>query len=199
MSAAVSKGRWNAVLRLAPWLNFALYYFGWFACILGPAWGYPWSGTLIAMVLIACHLALARRWREEVVLLLCSAVIGTVVDAVQIAIGTLYFPIGSVVAWLPPPWMIVLWAQFAGTLHFSMGWLKGRPGLACFFGALGGPLAFLAGRRLGVVEFHPQVWPSLLSIGIVWALAMPLLLAMAARQDGTEGVGEYRVGSALRR
>ena len=28
-------------------INFALYYAGWFACVLGPAWGYPWTGTAI--------------------------------------------------------------------------------------------------------------------------------------------------------
>lgn len=179
-------------------VNFALYYAGWFACILGPAWGYPWSGTLIALLLIGSHLGLARRRREEIALMLCAAVIGTGADALQIAIGTLHFPIGNLVAWLPPPWMVVLWAQFAATLHFSMRWLKGRPVLAALFGALGGPLAFLAGGRLGVVEFHAQLWPSLLSLAIVWALAVPLLLRMAARQGGREGLGEYRL-SARRR
>ncbi len=177
-----------------PALNFALYYAGWFACILGPAWGYPWTGTAIAVALIACHLALARRRRDEIELMVWAMALGTVLDTVQIALGALRFPVGSVVAWLPPPWLIVLWAQFAATFHFSMGWLKGRPWTAAAFGAVGGPLAFLAGRRLGVVEFHPETWPSLLSLAVVWALALPLLLHLAARQEGPDGVGQYRLG-----
>ncbi|MDX2170364.1 MAG: DUF2878 domain-containing protein [Deltaproteobacteria bacterium] len=176
---------------MARGLNFALYYAGWFACILGPAWGYPWSGTLIALALLGVHLSLARRRRDEIELMLWAAGLGTLVDSAQIALGLLTFPLGSLVAWLPPPWMIVLWMQFAGTFHFSLQWLKRRPLTAALFGAVGGPLAFMAGARLGVVVFHPAVWPSLLSLAVVWALAMPLLLALAARHDGREGLGEY--------
>lgn len=173
-------------------VNFALYYAGWFACILGPAWGYPWTGTLIALALIAAHLSLARRRRDEIELMLGAALIGLVVDTAQIGLGTLRYPVGPLVSWLPPPWLIVLWMQFAGTFHFSMRWLKRRPALAALFGAIGGPLAFAAGRRLGVVEFVPAIWPSLLSLAVAWAVAMPLLLRLAARHDGHEGCGEYR-------
>jgi Protein of unknown function (DUF2878) len=174
-------------------LNFAFYYAGWFACILGPAWGYPWSGTLIALALIAAHLCLARRRREELELMLWAAGVGVAVDTLQIEIGTLRFPVGSVVAWLPPPWLVVLWMQFAATFHYSMRWLKGRPRSAALFGAVGGPLAFAAGQRLGVVQFHPAVWPSLLSLAVVWAAALPLLLTIATRHNGREGLGEYRL------
>jgi len=172
-------------------LNFILYYAGWFACILGPASGYPWTGTLLALALIGVHLALARRARDELELMLWAAAVGTVSDTLQIALGTLRYPIGSVVAWLPPPWMVLLWMQFAATVNYSMHWLARRPWTAALFGAIGGPLAFIGGARLGVVVFHPAVWPSLLSLALVWAVAMPLLLAIAARHDGREGRGEY--------
>ena len=173
-------------------INFVLYYAGWFACVLGPAWGYPWTGTAIALVLIGCHLALVQRRGDELALMATAAVFGTVVDALQIAAGLLRFPTGTLFGFLPPAWLIVLWAQFAATFHFSMQWMKGRPWLAAFFGAIGGPLAFDAGRRLGVVAFHPAVWRSILSLAVVWAVAVPLLIAIAARQNGREGIGEYR-------
>jgi len=172
-------------------VNFALYYAGWFAAILGPAWGYPWTGTLIALALIGCHLALARRPGNELTLMVAAAAVGTVVDSIQIAAGLLVFPSAGRLGFLPPAWLVVLWAQFAATFHFSMQWLKGRPWLAALFGAVGGPLAFLAGRKLGVVEFHPDVWPSLLSLAVVWSAVLPLLLGLAARQRG-DGIGEYR-------
>jgi Protein of unknown function (DUF2878) len=173
-------------------LNFALYYAGWFACVLGPAWGYPWTGTAIALALIGCHLGLVQRRGDELALMAAAALFGTVVDTLQIACGLLSFPTGTVFGWLPPAWLIVLWAQFAATFHFSMKWLKGRPWLAAFFGAIGGPVAFDAGRRLGVVAFHPAFWPSLLSLSVVWASAVPFLMRIAVRQDGRKGIGEYR-------
>ncbi|MBX3025237.1 DUF2878 domain-containing protein [bacterium] len=179
-------------MRFGRGLNFALYYAGWFACVLGPAWGYPWTGTAIALAFVACHLALVRRRRDELALMATAAVIGLVADTLQIAAGLLRFPTGTLFGVLPPVWLIVLWAQFAATFHYSLQWLQGRPWTAALFGACGGPLAFLAGQRLGVVAFHPAMWRSLLSLGVVWAIAMPLLLAVAARQRGREGVGQYR-------
>ena len=173
-------------------VNFALYYAGWFACVLGPAWGRPWTGRAIALVLLSCHLALVERRGDELALMLAAATIGVVVDSAQIAAGLLRFPSGTILGWLPPAWLIVLWAQFAATFHFSMGWMKGRPRTAALFGAVGGPLAFLAGHRLGIVDFHPAGWPSLLSLAVVWGAVMPLLVAIAARQDGRAGVGQYR-------
>src|SRR5512139_539357 len=173
-------------------INFALYYAGWFACVLGPAWEYPWTGTAIAVALIGCHLALVQRRSDELALMAAAALFGAVVDTLQIAAGLLRFPTGTLFGWLPPAWLIVLWAQFAATFHFSMQWLKGRPWLAAAFGAVGGPLAFLAGGHVGVVAFHPEEWRSMLSLAVVWAVALPLLVGIAARQDGRTGIGEYR-------
>jgi hypothetical protein len=178
-------------------LNFIFYYAGWFACILGPAWNRPLGGAFIALGLVGCHLALARRRRDELELMLWAGGIGLVVDTLQIALGMLSFPVGSLVAWLPPPWLIVLWVQFAATFHYSMRWLQGRPVLAALFGIIGGPLAFDAGRRLGVVEFHTAVWPTLLSLALVWGAVMPTFMWIAARQSGREGLGEYRSFDAL--
>jgi hypothetical protein len=47
-----------------------------------------------------------------------------------------------------------MWIAFATTLNVSMRWLRGRPELALLFGAVGGPLAFYAGERLGAVTVH---------------------------------------------
>lgn len=173
-------------------VNFALYYAGWFACVLGPAWGWPWTGTALALVLSGCHLALVERRGDELALMLAAAAIGTVVDSAQIAAGLLRFPGGTLFGVLPPAWLIVLWAQFAATFHFSLRWMKGRPWTAALFGAIGGPFAFLAGRRLGIVDFHPAEWPSLLALAVVWGAVLPLLVRIAARQDGRAGVGQYR-------
>jgi hypothetical protein len=64
-----------------------------------------------------------------------------------------------------------------------MGWLKGRPWLAVAFGAVGGPLAYLAGNRLGGVEMSEPAL-ALLVQGLGWAAMMPLLLRLAARLNG---------------
>lgn len=173
-------------------LNYVLYQAGWLACVLGAAWRWPQAGALVGLACLAAHVALARRRRDEIALAAAAVATGAIVDTLQIRLGTLAFPTGAIVAWLPPPWLLVIWAQFANTMHFSMRWLLGRPRTAAAFGALGGPLAFWAGQRLGAVDLDPRLWPSLLVLAFLWSLALPLLVRLAARQAGRPGAGEYR-------
>lgn len=160
--------------------------------MLGPAFGHPWLGAALGMVPIVAHLALTRRRRDALVLTLWTAAIGLAVDTAQIAGGTLRFDAGTVASWLPPPWLVLVWAQFAMTFHFGLKWLKGRLLAAALFGALGGPLAFLAGQRLGVVALHPDLWPSLVSLALTWGVAIPAAVRLAERQSDRDGIATYR-------
>jgi len=173
-------------------LNYLLYQAGWFACVLGAAWGHAVLGTALGVLPVVVHFVLVRCRREALALVLWAAAVGLVIDTTQIALGTLRFDAGTVSSWLPPPWLVVIWAQFAMTFHFGLRWLRGRPGRAALFGAIGGPLAFLAGRRLGVVELHPALWPSLISLAVTWSIAMPAALWLAERQSGRVGIDAYR-------
>jgi len=76
-----------------------------------------------------------------------------------------------------------MWPLFATTLNVSMKWMKGKYLLASLFGAIGGPLAYLAGHRLGAVEFSSTL-NAMFVIGIGWAVMMPLLVNLAERFNG---------------
>jgi hypothetical protein len=39
-------------LRHTQLVNYGLYQIGWFACVLGGAWHRPWTGFLIAVILL---------------------------------------------------------------------------------------------------------------------------------------------------
>jgi uncharacterized protein DUF2878 len=172
--------------------NYLLYQAGWCACVLGAASGHPWLGSGLGVVPIVLHVVWSCRRSDALALALATGAIGLVVDTLQIALGTLRFDVGTLASWLPPPWLVLVWAQFAMTFHFGLRWLQGRPFTAALFGLFGGPLAFLAGRRLGVVALHPALWPSLLSLAVTWAIAMPVALGLAARQRQHPGVAAYR-------
>ncbi len=64
-------------------------------------------------------------------------------------------------------------------------WLSGRPLVAPRLGAIGGPLAYWAGVRLGAAGFGPDLGRSLVQIGIGWALAMVVLLAAHPHRAGS--------------
>ena len=110
-------------------------------------------------ITLATHLTLAERRWEELRLACLIGAVGACVDGLQLAAGTLSFVSGGgLVHWLPPGWLLLLWMQFAGTLRYSLQWLTRRLSSAVAFGAIGGPLAYAAVSRLGIVriESGPQ-------------------------------------------
>jgi len=164
-------------------INFAAFQLAWFACVLGGAHDKVAAGTLAVAAVVALHLALAPRPGLEARLVAIVTAIGLAWDSLIVSLGLMNYPSGMFAPGVAPLWILAMWALFATTLNLSMGWLKGRPWLAVAFGAFGGPLAYLAGKRLGGVEMN-EPWLALLVQGLGWAVMMPLLLRLAARLNG---------------
>lgn len=164
--------------------NFLLFQAGWLSCVIGGASrDYYWSGVIVVALFIAVHLVRASNYRREAMLILLTTVLGTLWDSGLMLAGLFSFSNGLVFSALIPFWMIAMWALFATTLNVSMKWLKSRYLLAAVFGAIGGPLAYYAGHRLGAVEFENTL-AALLAIGLGWTLIMPLLMALSLRFNG---------------
>ena len=172
-------------------INYALYQAGWFACVLGAASQRPWTGFAIAMVLVGAHLALSAERSLEVRLVVLATAVGAVVEMMQIAAGTYRFTSGTVTDALPPPWLLAMWAQFATTFRFSLRSVITRPVPAVLFGAAGGPIAFLAGERLGAVTLLPPLAYGLLRLSISWAIALVVFSAVV-RRVAPERSADYR-------
>jgi hypothetical protein len=172
--------------------NYALYQGGWFACVLGAAWQHPWIGLAIALVLIGAHLALSSERSIEIRLVLLATLVGAVVELFQVSAGTYRFTSGTLSHALPPPWLLVMWAQFATTFRFSLRTVVGRPLSAALFGAAGGPLAFLAGERLGALTLLPPISTGLLRLSITWAIALLVFSAVTRRVAPDAGAARYR-------
>ena len=71
----------------------------------------------------------------------------------------------------------MLWMIFAMTLNHSLAWLSQKIYLSILFGALGGPLAYIAGEKLGAISLLST--NSIISLSIGWAVITPILLIIA--------------------
>lgn len=162
-------------------LNFLLYQVGWFACVLGAASSRPWLGITIAICLIGIHLYLSTDRSNQVKIMAIAIAVGLVVDSTLLILGVYSFPSGTIVAWLPPLWMTVLWPQFATTFRYCLKWLSKRYVICGCFGFFGAPLAFLGGEQLGAVSFLPPRFAHLLTLGVLWSVAIPLLIYASDR------------------
>ena len=157
-------------------LNFAMFYLGWFACVIGAGRGHLWLGPCVVAALVIVHLYMTPRPMYEVRLILAIGILGFAIDTVQASAGLYAFTRTSPAPWLCPLWMVALWMIFATTLNTSMAWLAGGYRLAAALGALCGPVSYVAGARLGAIELPAHASLSLVGIAIVWACVMPSLL-----------------------
>ena len=138
-------------------INVVLFQAAWFAAVLGAARGMLWLGPLAMIPTLAIHLALQEDRRGEVKLLLAAGLLGFIFDTAFVA-GGVFTPLQHLFPRpFSPPWMICLWLNFAATLNVSMAWLRGRYLLAALFGAIGGPLAYYSGAKLGATEALPTI------------------------------------------
>ncbi len=173
-------------------VNAALYQAGWFCCVLGAANDRPWLGSIAAAALIFVHLAWVPRPLGELKLLLAAGLLGGLADSLQSSLGLLVFRSGHLSDYLAPPWIVLMWIQFATLFRFGLAFLRERYVLGAVLGALGGPFAFWAGARLGAVEFPVTAIRSLIVLGVVWASAVPILLWLASRWTCSDSLGRYR-------
>src|SRR5690348_6620275 len=130
-------------------LNFIVYQVAWFAVLICAGRGIAWAGATAAFIAVAAHAPLWRSRTERQLVMACLLA-GLLVDSTLAITGQVRYA-----GWdLPvaPYWMLSLWAAFATTLHHSMRWLMRRPAVAALGGAIGGPLAYLAGERLGALQ-----------------------------------------------
>lgn len=152
------------------WLNAALFQFGWFVCVLERSV----LAVTTAALIVGIHLYRQRHQRWEWSAIAIISLIGIAQDTALIQLGVLQFDGGA----LPPVWLFAMWVLFATTLNHSLSWLQQRWWLAALLGAIGGPLSYLAGERLGALNVNRDLLPIL---SITWAMSMPLLMQIVQR------------------
>ncbi|WP_194790832.1 DUF2878 domain-containing protein [Pseudomonas sp. UFMG81] len=147
---------------------------GWWGCVLGAR--QPWLlGVVVAG--LAVHLGLCRHLSEEVRTVLRIGILGCLLDSLLGALGVFAFTQSPL-----PAWLALLWLVLASGLRHSLAWAHRPLWRGVLAGALGGPLAYLAGAPLAGVELPLGPTATALILAPIWALWLPLCLHLAARR-----------------
>ncbi len=176
-------------------INLVVFQIAWLACVLGGAHGLPWLGVGVVALVVSLHLSLASEPTREVLLMVLVGLLGGLWDGLLVRFGFLEYPSGQIVPWFAPVWIVAMWVAFTTTLNVSLGWLKGRWYLASLLGAIGGPLAFFGGYKLGAVAF-PDTLVAMVVLAGGWSFLLPLVVWMARHFDGA-GFSQAHPSSSL--
>lgn len=171
--------------------NYILFQAGWLACVWPAMDGDMFTGPLAIAGLVILHLGLISKpsnRRSELRLLIKVGLLGTLADTLLTGLGLVQYPT-SAEAWpymLAPPWISALWVLFATLPAHSLSWLKGRPALGFLFGAIGGPLSFFAGQRLGAIDTGANPQLTYAALALEYAICMVLLFPRSAKAELSE-------------
>ena len=158
-------------------INFIGFQIGWFACVIGAAQGQVILAISVVGSIVAYHLYRNNSY-AELFIILTAIVIGFIWESCLVTSGWLSYGLAADSVVFAPVWLVAMWALFATTINLSMAWLKNHWFLASLMGAIFGPLAFVAGERLGAVQFIDRPL-ALSALALGWAFLMPLLLWLA--------------------
>ena len=162
-------------------LNMALFQLGWWCAVLGAAHQHVLLGPCVIALVLLLYIVPNRRRVQALALVLVALALGAAGEVSLRALGMTAFPPGPPSIAGVPVWMIALWGLFATTLTSSLRWLQGRWLLGSLVGAVGGSLSYVAGAKLGALDLPASA--SLWVIALLWALALPLLSALARRWE----------------
>ena len=166
-------------------INLGIFKVAWLATVLSAAAGLPLIGTFAVLVAVAVHLRMSANPAAEGLLVIAAALVGVAWESALVLAGLLEYQAGSWIPGLAPYWIVAMWVLFATTLNVGLRWLRRSTLLAVAAGAIGGPLAFAAGASTGAVVLVSPV-ATLVSIGVGWAVLLPLLVKLAERLEGTD-------------
>lgn len=172
-------------------VNAVMFQGGWFLAALGPTWGLPWLGPLVAVVFIAFHLRyVSAQPRTELLTVLAVLPLGLIFDSVLSASGWVDYA-GGWLSPLAPLWILAMWALYATTLHNALGFILNlkplpRYAMAVAGGGFSGTTSYIAGTRLGAISFPQPFWPTVALLVVMWAVAVPLTVLIAGWLRGRD-------------
>ncbi len=151
-------------------INLLLFQAIWFTAAFGQS-QYLWIlGLLLgALVILPQHMM-----KEIKVVLLCGG-LGIAMDSVLALSGILI--ISDTNDMLPiPMWFMAIWLGFAATFRHSLNAMLKRPLLMVGLAVVVAPLNYIAGARLGALEFGLPTLQSAMVISFSWLVVTPMLI-----------------------
>lgn len=157
--------------------NFILFQLAWFICVLGAAYNQTYFALMISVIILLVHFALIKKRLLELKLILAAGIFGLLFDGVLLNFDLIIYNDPGLPYPITPIWIVMLWMIFAMTLNHSLAWLSQKYYLSILFGAIGGPLAYIAGEKLGAITLLSS--NSIIMLCVGWALITPVLLIIA--------------------
>ncbi len=153
------------------------FYLGWWAAAWGASHSFAWIGPVVSVVLVGIHLRLTTDRKAEGIFILSMGLVGFLVETLAIQFGL--FQLSSLER-LAPLWIVSMWILFALTFEGMLA-LTMKPILLVLGAAVGGPISYYAGEKMGLITYARPLALSIVLHALLWSALVPLLIWLRRR------------------
>lgn len=171
-------------MRIA--INVAVFYVAWFVAVWAAAKNWPVEATLASLAVVLVHMLISENRRHDWAVIVLAALAGFVVETIMVRSGLAVYQAAGPVDGFAPAWLVTMWMAFATMFNVSLNWMKSHLWLAVPFAAIGGPACYYFGVKMGAMTMAEPLWTTLALIGVMWAIAFPLMLIYARQGDAQQ-------------
>lgn len=147
------------------------FYVGWFGCVFFGKWQLAEWSLIFPSVALLLLITSKAATKKQVMVLLLSAVVGLVFDALALRFGLISFPNPAIT--FVPLWLISMWLLFTTMVPVSHGLFKSNLLLAALLGAVFGPLSYYSGEAFEVFSFSNT--KAIVIYAIFWGIYFPAI------------------------
>lgn len=163
-------------INLTLFIHFVAYYLAWISCIFFASRNEPYTGPIIALILLTLQVLWQtthkQPWWPALFFALCLTVVGSITDTFWMKHDFIYFKANPFYPHFTAPWMICLWLGFGfNTILISEKFIHHYfiCGVLTFFFL---PLAYWLGIKIGAAQLTNTPW-FYLYLGVLWAILLP--------------------------
>ena len=153
-------------------INFIAFQVIWLIAVIGAGNEILLPTVLVVVAFCCWQLSARRRHKNDLPLIICAILSGLLLDSIWQATGLIEFKLSLPL--IAPIWIILLWITLALSINHSLAWLKKNIWLAALFGAIGAPLSYFAGSKLGALTYPQGLLMINILLSLSWAIVMPL-------------------------
>ena len=137
------------------------------------------QSLLPLVVVIFIHFVITKHRKRDWLTLALVTIVGSFVDLTAAYANLFVFENGN----LLPIWLILLWANFSLTFHYSMRWLMHLPTiLQSLVGGIFGTASYFAAFKFGAVHYPMPMSFTLFFLIVIWSVNLPVFVLI------TEGI-----------
>lgn len=156
----------------------------WLACALGAASGSNLPGVLAAGLYLLLQASSNGMGRADLRTIAMAGLCGLVSESALAASGLVIHAAPWSAYGVAPPWILALWLAFGATMTPTLKALgRSTYWKGATLGVVFGPLAYVAGERLGALSMLNSPILSIVVLAVLWATLFPALLYFRAIQS----------------